>query len=193
MARQREFEEEEVIDKVVQVFWRQGYEGTSLEDLLKATGLKKSSLYNAFRSKSDLYRLATQRYYAKYLGFQEAALAEKTPRGVAHALLMGTADLHTSPTTPPGCFETNGALACSKETEEIRESLLVNRNRLRKKLRDRFNALRNAGPVIGANSDDAAVFVLTLIQGMAVQAKGGASRKELRRFVDLSLAAWPEH
>ncbi|WP_456677935.1 TetR/AcrR family transcriptional regulator [Bradyrhizobium sp. RDM12] len=55
MSRPREFDETEVMDKALELFWRQGYEGTSLNDLLDATGLTKSSLYAAFGSKEDLF------------------------------------------------------------------------------------------------------------------------------------------
>jgi AcrR family transcriptional regulator len=191
MGRPREFEENVVLEKVLHAFWRCGYEGTSLDDLTEATGLGKSSFYKAFGSKAELYRRANDRYRSSYLGFQGVALSKNTPRRIAEALLLGEAELQTSPYTPPGCFETNGALACSEENEEVRHELLRSRNHLRQRCRDRFEATRDAGPLIGNSSEEAAEFVMTLIQGMAVQAKGGVSRRELKRFVKLAMQAWP--
>lgn len=191
MARPREFDESDALERVLHTFWRSGYEGTSLDDLTKATGLNKSSLYKAFGNKAELYRRANDRYRHSYLGFQGVALSQKTPRRIAEALLLGEVELQTAQNTPPGCFETNGALACSEESEEIRQDLLRSRNVLRARCRDRFAATIGAGPVIGESCDEAAVFAMTLIQGMAVQAKGGASRRDLKRFVKLAMTAWP--
>lgn len=192
MSRPREFEETEVVDKAMRVFWRQGYEGTSLDDLMNVTGLTKSSIYKAFGNKANLYRLAKERYDTHYLEFQRKALEEETPRKIAEKFLYTTARLHTSSDTPKGCFETNGALACSEASEEIRLELIKGRVEQRARLRKRFDATRSKGPVIGGSSDAAALFVVTLVQGMAVQAKAGASRQELERFIDMALEAWPK-
>lgn len=192
MARPREFDEEEIMKRVLDVFWRQGYEGTSLKDLMKVTSLTKSSIYAAFNSKADLFRRAGELYSEKFLGFHAEAFAETSPRRVAEAILYGTADLHTSTNSPSGCFETNGALACSAESEDIRQEIVYNRLQMREKMRRRFEELRDVGPVLGNDCDKAANFVSTIIQGMAVQAKAGATREELHDFLDLAMRAWPE-
>jgi len=62
MARKREFDEEKVLDQVMRTFWRHGYKGTSIEFLVEATGLHRSSLYGSFGRKEDLYRRALERY-----------------------------------------------------------------------------------------------------------------------------------
>jgi len=61
MGRQRTFDEAEVIVQSASVFLRQGYEGTSIDDLLAATGLRRGSLYKAFASKRGLFLAALQR------------------------------------------------------------------------------------------------------------------------------------
>jgi AcrR family transcriptional regulator len=193
MARPREFVEDDVIEKALRVFWDKGYEGTSLSDLLDATGLAKSSFYKAFESKEGLYRRSDEHYRNKYLAFQREALAEPTPRRIVQSLLDGVADLHTSRSTPRGCFETNGALACSRESEPIRQELVRNRRKLRTRLRDRLKATHYPGSLPpGVTCDEAADFIIGVIQGMAVQAKGGASRNELGTIIRLALLAWPK-
>ena len=62
MARPREFDLDAVLDKATQVFWAQGYEHTSVDELCDATGLGRSSLYAAFRHKRGLYVQALVRY-----------------------------------------------------------------------------------------------------------------------------------
>jgi len=192
MGRPREFDEDEVLDKALQVFWAKGYEGASLSDLLGAMGLTKSSLYKAFGSKEDLFRRTSERYSRDYLAFRHEALAEPTPRRIVERLLLGLIELQTGDDTPPGCFEVNGALACSSGSEPIRRQLARSRNQMQRQLRERFEATGDAGPLpAGMTSDDAASLVVTLTQGMAVRAKSGATRAELRRIVQAALASWP--
>ena len=64
VGRPRGFDEDQVLDAVMAVFWRQGYEGTSMADLLEATGLHKGSLYQAFGDKHALFVRALRRYIA---------------------------------------------------------------------------------------------------------------------------------
>ncbi|MET3966753.1 TetR/AcrR family transcriptional regulator [Bradyrhizobium sp. S3.9.1] len=195
MSRAREFDETEIIDKALQVFWQRGYEGTSLNDLLDATGLSKSSLYAAFGSKEDLFHRIVERYLSKHVEFRQAcALAEPTPRRIVERLLYGMADLHAGSRTPPGCLITGAALACSPEAESIRQELVRSRNEFGQVLRRRLEAVTSAGPLPpGMTAADAARLVVVTIQGMAVEAKGGATRNELRRLVQTFLLNWPEN
>ena len=64
MGRPREFDIDEATDQAMQAFWRSGYGGTSLSDLMTATGLEKGSLYKAFGSKEGLFLAALDRYLA---------------------------------------------------------------------------------------------------------------------------------
>jgi AcrR family transcriptional regulator len=193
MARPREFDEDAVLEKALFVFWEKGYEGASLSELLGAMGLTKSSLYKAFGNKENLFRKVRAKYHREYLVYQQAALAEATPRKIVERLLSGTVELHCGETTPPGCLETNGTLACSTESEPIRLELSRGLDRLRSLLRTRFEAAQNEGALpAGMNSDEAAFLISTLIQGMAVQAKAGAAKKDLLRLAGSALLAWPE-
>jgi AcrR family transcriptional regulator len=195
MSRAGEFDEAEVLDKALRVFWQQGYEGTSLIDLLEATGLTKSSLYSAFGDKENLFHRVVERYLSKHVEFrQTCALAEPTPRRIVERLLYGMADLHAGSPTPPGCLVTNAALACSPASEPVRQYLVRSRNEFGKILGDRLEALTNAGPLPpGMTAADAARLVVLTIQGMAVEAKGGATRNQLREIVRTFLLSWPEN
>ncbi|WP_271896064.1 TetR/AcrR family transcriptional regulator [Candidatus Phyllobacterium onerii] len=193
MARPREFDEHEVLEKAMKVFWQKGYEGASVYDLMEATGLKKSSIYKAFTSKQELFWRVNAVYQKDYLGFIDVALAQSTPRAIAEAYLRGQADLHTEGAYPWGCFETNAALACSSDGEDIQQALVESRFNLQRKLAKAFQRTEFDGPMLpDATPDDAAAYVVTLVQGMAVQAKGGVSRTELHKFVTFSMMAWPQ-
>jgi TetR/AcrR family transcriptional repressor of nem operon len=62
MARPREFDQAQVVKQLIQLFWEKGFQGTSMDDLTKATGLNKGSLYSCFGNKEDLFELAINEY-----------------------------------------------------------------------------------------------------------------------------------
>ena len=78
MGRPKSFSREEVLEKAMPVFWRQGFAGTSLQDLEQATGVNKSGLYSEFRDKEDLF-LECLRHYLESLG--KRGLLTKEPLG----------------------------------------------------------------------------------------------------------------
>ncbi|HVE05963.1 MAG TPA: TetR/AcrR family transcriptional regulator [Paraburkholderia sp.] len=192
MARPREFDEDYVLEQALHVFWDRGYEAASLAELQEATGLTKSSLYKAFESKEGLFRYALDRYHRNHLAFREVALLQPTPWLIAESLLYGIVNLHTGRNTPPGCLVTLSALACSPDARLLSEELAESRNQFERLLRERFVAVEEAGPLPpGMSGQEAAAFISTLIQGLAVQAKSGASRRQLRQIVAAVLAGWP--
>ena len=69
MTGKKKFNESDIIDKAMNVFWSKGYEGSSLKDLTEATGLLKGSLYNAFQSKENLFLLCLDHYGHKSNSF----------------------------------------------------------------------------------------------------------------------------
>jgi AcrR family transcriptional regulator len=152
--------------------------------------LNRASFYRVFDSKEDLFARAVARYQQKYLSFRDDALAEPTPRRIVEKLLYGLAELHTDLNTPPGCLETNSALSCV-ESNDVRLELIRSRDQTRASLEARFAATMRREPLPrGMTPAKAALFVSTVVQGMAVQAKHGTSRGELRDLVDSIVASW---
>lgn len=191
LSRPRTFVEEKALQNAMFAFWEYGYEGASLNVLMKATGMGKTSLYRTFGSKEELFRRALELYHSDYLEFRVEALKETTPKRIAEKLLYGLATLHTGKTTPPGCLETNGALACGPDNTPIREELARNRDEIWPALRERLRETNANGPLPrGLDADATAALLATLIQGMAVQAKSGHSRAELEGTVRAALSLW---
>ncbi|MES5896512.1 TetR family transcriptional regulator [Bacillus cereus group sp. RP43] len=62
MARTREFDEDQVLDLAMQLFWEKGYEATSLSDLTSRMGIQRPSIYSAFGDKKELFEAALRRY-----------------------------------------------------------------------------------------------------------------------------------
>src|ERR1700722_4582159 len=125
MGRPRSFDVDRGLDRALRVFWRKGYEGTSLSDLTTAVGVNRPSLYAAFGDKKALFRKALGHYLTGPAAYTEEALKEPTARAVVERLLQGAADLNTAPRNPGGCLMVQGALACSEASDSIRKELVA--------------------------------------------------------------------
>src|ERR1700691_333348 len=90
-GRPRGFCTEKALDSAMQVFWRKGYEGTSMVDLTGAMGINSPSLYAAFGSKEGLFRAVLERYDERRRGFMEKVLAAPDAYSVAQLFLEGVA------------------------------------------------------------------------------------------------------
>jgi AcrR family transcriptional regulator len=192
-GRPREFDVDRALSRALEVFWRKGYEGTSLPDLTRAMGINRPSLYAAFGNKEQLFRKVIDRYAEGPAAYVRAALDEPSARAVAERLLGGAVDLLTDPQHPRGCLMVQGALACGEAADSVRRELASRRAAGEEALRQRFKRAQAEGD-LPADTDpaDLACYVVTVMRGMAVQAAGGAGREELRRVVEMALRAWPE-
>ncbi|WP_338051075.1 TetR/AcrR family transcriptional regulator [Pararhizobium gei] len=176
----------------MELFWRKGYEGTSLADLTEGMGITKPSLYGVFGNKEGLFLQALERYQRTKMNFFEEALNASTARLVAEKVLKGFADSQTAETGPSGCLGINGALACSDGAEHIQKCLVENRHRGEQQLGERFERATEAELPPGHDPFDLARYIMTISQGTAIQAASGADRAGLYRVIDMALQFWPK-
>ncbi|MGC1301553.1 MAG: TetR/AcrR family transcriptional regulator [Caulobacteraceae bacterium] len=193
MARPRVFDLDEALQSAMGLFWRDGYEGTSLADLTAAMGITPPSFYHAFGSKDGLFLKVLEAYGELHLAHVEAAAFEPTARGVAEQMLSRMADFYTDPSHPPGCLVVNCALPCAGEsTPPVRRRLSVLREARRARLRSRFERAVAEGDLSAhADPETLARFIMVVGWGMAVDAQSGATRDQLRRTVAMALQGFP--
>jgi AcrR family transcriptional regulator len=191
-GRPRTFDAETALDKAMKVFWEKGYEGSSLPELTEAMGMNRPSLYAVFGNKENLFRMALDRYGSTHDPLFNAALKEPTARAVVEHFLRGNADAQTETDKPHGCLVINGALACSDDALPIRNSLIERRAASEVQLRERFEQAKVDGDLPADScSGQMARYVMTVSNGMAVQAAAGATRQQLQEVVDQVLRGWP--
>jgi AcrR family transcriptional regulator len=192
-GRPREFDREAALEAAMLLFWRKGFAGASMNDLCEAMGVRSPSLYAAFESKEALYLAAFEHYLATEGQAVWDKLAEgATARAGVENLLIKTAEtLPKSRTAPAGCMVALGAVSdewpatIAREVRKARLELLDN-------LRTRFDAAVASGELTGATDVDAlSRFYLSVIQGMTIQARDGATQAELRGAAKAAMAAWP--
>jgi AcrR family transcriptional regulator len=192
-GRPRSFDADQALDRALQVFWRRGYEGTSLSDLTAAMGINRPSLYAAFGAKEALFRKALDRYAEGHASYVKEALEQPTARRVVESLLRDAAVLLTDPRNPPGCLNVQGALACGGDAEPVRRELALRRVAAQKVLGVRLKRAQAEGDLpADANPAELARYVATVLHGMSVQAASGATRAELLRVAHTALQAWPQ-
>ncbi|MBX7268782.1 TetR/AcrR family transcriptional regulator [Micromonospora sp. Llam7] len=189
-GRPRAFDEETVLHRATEVFWRYGYEGASLSALTSAMGINRPSLYATFGSKEQLFRRAFARYHETQVANARTALDQPTAHAAIEAFLRSSADGLTADDHPAGCLSIQGGLACSPENNRISEILAAGRAATESALEKRLSlAAQEEDLPQGMDARALARFVMALSEGHAVHAAAGASREDLHASIDIALRA----
>ncbi|HEY7118017.1 MAG TPA: TetR/AcrR family transcriptional regulator [Tepidisphaeraceae bacterium] len=191
-GRPREFDPDQALDAALLLFWRHGYEGTSLAALTQAMGINMPSLYAAFGNKETLFRRALDRYLQRPASYLPNALKEPTARRAAEQLFRGAIDMTMNPRHPDGCLLVQGALASGPTAQVVRKELSLRRAAAEAAVRRRLErAIAEGDLAEGADAAGLARYLITVVWGMSVQAAGGASRNQLEDIARTAMSAWP--
>ena len=187
-GRPRSFDTDEVLERARDVFWRQGYGGTSMDQLSAATGLHKPSLYGAFGDKKRLY-LAALRNYLTEVGAQFAeALAIPDLVESLRAITEGAIDKFTRGGEGAGCFMMNTAMPEAIQDPEISRVVREAMEALDRAFIRRFEKAIEAGQIApGADPQALAMIMVANHYELSGRARAGYSRTELRALADRTL------
>jgi AcrR family transcriptional regulator len=188
-GRTRQFDANKALDRALEVFWARGYEGATLPELTKAMGINRPSLYAAFGNKEELFRKALCQYQTGPQSFLAEALRKPTARDVVEAMFCGFVGMQG---VSRGCMIVSGALACGDDAEPIRRELARLREKGVQSIRERFErAVQDGDLPKGTDSATLARYIVTVLNGLAVQAVSGATEEELRLVAEMAMEAWP--
>jgi AcrR family transcriptional regulator len=192
-GRPRTFDPDVALRRALDLFWERGYEGTSLSDLAQAMGIASASIYACFGSKEDLFRRVMALYGATAGEPPRRALRESaTARAAVDAMLRATADQVTGSDTPHYCMLVLAAPTGAAENHAVREFIADRRRDQYATIRDRLARAVADGDLTAppADLDAIARYYTTVVQGLSVQARDGATRAELDTVVTCAMAAW---
>ncbi|MER6139092.1 TetR/AcrR family transcriptional regulator [Streptomyces sparsogenes] len=195
MARPRMFDEERALDAAMRTFWEKGYESTSTQDLCEATGLGRSSIYNTFKSKHDLFERALARYIDTMTTSQLAILEDPERSGAdrVRALLATIVDNETeyrSGGRSLGCLTVNTTVELAGRDAKAAGMLERDTSRRLAALRAAIEQGRRDGSITSTRDAGAlARFINATIGGMRVSSQGGADRATLEAIAEVVMDA----
>jgi AcrR family transcriptional regulator len=194
-GRPRNFDRDLALSAALDLFWRHGFDGTSIPQLTQTMGISPPSLYAAFGSKVDLYREAINLYLTKHTGFMSSLFDEKiSARKAVELALLAAAKQFCESDHAPGCMISSAELQASPDNQKLAAEITSFRKAAQKTLYTRLEAARKSGE-LASKTDTAslAAFYAMVSQGMSVQARDGAKEVELKRLAKLAMRAWPEN
>jgi AcrR family transcriptional regulator len=191
-GRPRGFDRDAALRRAMEVFWERGYEGTSISELTGAMGINSPSLYAAFGSKEELFREAVALYDSLEGSVSERALREQpTARAAVEAMLRDNADLYADPDNPSGCMVVLGATTWTPHNEAVRSYLAGLRHKTFELIRARLDHAVDTGELPpGADVEALAAYYNTVLEGLSIQARDGASRESMHAIIDCAMATW---
>ncbi|PWF24047.1 TetR family transcriptional regulator [Corticimicrobacter populi] len=189
------FDRETVLERAMHVFWRQGYETTTIQDLTEAMEITAPSLYGAFGDKAGLYFEAVAYYRQRYGDDHAKCLLNTSPtaREAVRNLLFEAVHTMSDPETPAGCMVVNSAINCYAQSTKVQTALAEFRAEAEGDLRQRIERGIEEGDVpAGTNAAILAKFYTTVIMGMSLQARDGLDCAGLQAIIDSAMQAWPQ-
>lgn len=188
-GRPRNFDRDAALDKAMNLFWRNGYEATSINDLTKAMEINPPSLYASFGNKEKLFIEAVS-YYVKHFGnYRIEALKDSTTaqEGI-QKLLIRTIDQFYSDPDKTGCLVVSAALSGSSESKNVQNTLSNERRETVALIKARLEQGQKDGDVSeNANLDVLADYFGMILFGLTVQAKDHVPIQHLYDSVDMAL------
>ncbi|MEB2630772.1 MULTISPECIES: TetR/AcrR family transcriptional regulator [Peribacillus] len=188
MARSKEFDEKAVLRKAMELFWEQGYEKTSMQDLVDHMGIHRRSIYDTFGDKRSLF-LASLNHYEELIVNEMESIISSTSSIKQTIRDVFIFVLNSIEQYPKGCLSVNAAIELSLLDKEIGRIVTNMFNRTE----DMFNNLIKRGQISGElskeiDSDNTSRFLHNNLVGIRVLIKTNYNKKELEGIITLALS-----
>jgi len=189
MARTKDFDEDEVLQKAMNLFWHKGYNGTSMQDLVDGLGISRSSMYDTFGDKHTLF-IRSLENYKKMATAEMKAIVDNAPTAKAAIRRMfeyTIAEL-VSDKQHKGCFLVNAGIEMAPHDAEVSKMLCENDRQLEKYFNEAIEKGQNSCEISAEQSSHVlAQFILNTIKGLRVTAKSGADKKVFKDIVEVTM------
>lgn len=192
-GRPRNFDRTDALDKALDLFWRHGYDNTSMADLSAAMALRPPSIYAAFGSKEGLFEEVVE-HYSERVGKGIWGNLERfeTAKDATRHLLVSTIETFSSPGNPHGCMIVLAAPQPDDEHSSVAQSLCKRRTGNMQVLKAIYaDAIERGEIPHGANIDCMANYYVTVQHGITIQTRDGMNRDALFAVADAAMATWP--
>jgi TetR/AcrR family transcriptional repressor of nem operon len=192
MARPREFNVDHALDQALQVFWSKGYETASLRDLIGAMGISKSSFYDTFGSKHELFLTVIDRYNSTVAACGLEAMIQESPSpkaGIGN-LFQGIIETMTRGGEKRGCFLNNCAVEVACSDPQAADRVASGLARTEETF---YCAIRRGQKLgeIGADKEPRALarYLTGMLNGLLVMGKANPDRKTLQDVARVAMTA----
>lgn len=186
MPKTTTFDQDEVLQNAMQVFWDKGYHATSMQDLVDATSLNRSSIYNSFGDKFNLFYSSLKQYQASQKSTVDKWLVKSDgPRGAIRLLFEGILSDITKKDKTNGCFLSNCTTEMANESPEVKQLLQENQQSMEQLFHDLIVEAQALGQIDSSEDEDTlAAFYFSSLQGLRLVGVLKSDEKYLRGIID---------
>jgi AcrR family transcriptional regulator len=190
-GRPRKTDPDVALDAAMNIFWKQGYEGTSMNDLVAVTGMAKPGLYATFGDKEVIYTKALSRYFHGFSTplFDDLIGSPDPIDVVVRRFLQAVAASAMDKVSPNGCFLVNSVVECENHSPALEAQVKTYNETRRAAFVKRFHAAQKQGELpANANALALAEFFSGQVMALALLGNSGADQKSLERFIDVAMS-----
>ncbi|WP_201359213.1 TetR/AcrR family transcriptional regulator [Mycobacterium paraintracellulare] len=188
MTRKKEFDEEDVLRRATEIFRQGGYATTSVDDLLRVTGISRSSLYASFGNKEKLFQRILDRYCAQMMD-RLLLCAEAPPPVALRRFLVALVDALEGWGRPGGCLLTNTCGEAGATPPSIQRYCRASLAKQQRQLYDYFEVAKQRDELpASADPDKLAEYFVALRQAIGVLWRAGSPREQLEHVIDVSVS-----
>jgi TetR/AcrR family transcriptional repressor of nem operon len=189
MARPREFDIDQALDRATELFWTKGYEETSLSDLEEGLGVGRQSLYSTFGDKHDLFLAALDRYAAAQRERLSALLSSDAGIETIRTFFRTLVEYLASQEPRRSCMMVNSVVAFGRNDAAVSRRCTANRDSMTAAFRHALEGAARLGELRPAAEPAAlALFLVSQVYGMVLLAREGSTHDELSRVANTALS-----
>lgn len=189
MPRTKTFDESEVLDKAIQVFWKQGFNATSIQDLVEHLGINRASMYDTWGDKHQLYMAALKRYRQGSSSWLLEKIRSEVPaKEIIEDFMIHAVEEALNDPERKGCFLVNAATELCNQDPQVNQLFIDNKKTLVLVLSELIKEAQSRGEIRQDKSPEViASFLYTTVVGLRVISKSENHDRELKEVVRLAL------